>query len=116
VSDNNKLTKDLTRAAAASTKSAQMLQDRTDWWMSWRDRTHEEIAKVKRAASRRMTALEKKHRVELSKECSLLYQTERERTKHLVALDNEVEKVSASADKKVNNLEKVYDSKITLVM
>ena len=60
VSDNNKHTKDLTRAAAASAKSAQMLQDRTDHWMSWRDRSHEEIAKIKRAASRRIAALERR--------------------------------------------------------
>ncbi len=33
VSDNKKLTEDLTRAAAASAKSAQMLQDRKDRWM-----------------------------------------------------------------------------------
>ena len=116
VSDNKKLTEDLTRAAAASTKSAQMLQDRTDRWMSWRDRSHEEIAKVKRAASRRIAALQKKHQVELTKERSLQYRTEREHTKHLVALGSELEKASASADKKVNTLEKDCESKVALVM
>ena len=116
VSDNKKLTEDLTRAKAASAKSAQMLQDRTDQWMSWRDRSHEEIAKVKRVASRRIAALEKKHQGELTKERSLQYRTEREHTKHLVALGSELEKASASADKKVNNLEKVCDSKVALVM
>jgi hypothetical protein len=116
VYDNKKLTEDLTRAAAASAKSAQMLQDRTDCWMSWRDRSHEEIAKVKRAASRRIAALEKKHQVELTKERSLQYRTEREHTKHLVALGSELEKASASADKKVNTLEKDCESKVALVM
>ncbi len=84
--------------------------------MSWRDRSHEEIAKVKRAASRRIAALEKKHQVELTKERSLQYRTERVHTKHLVALGSELEKASASADKKVNNLEKVCESKVAMVV
>ena len=83
VSDNKKLTEDLTRAEAASAKSAQMLQDQTDGWMSWRDRSHKEIAKVKRAASRRIAALEKKHQVEPTKERSLQYRTERKHTKSI---------------------------------
>jgi hypothetical protein len=113
LSANNKLAKDLSVATAAAAKSDQMLQDRTDGWMSWRDRSQEEVAKVKQAARRRIMALEKKYHVELTKECSLLYKTEREHTKRLVALDNEVAKVSAGAEKEVTNLEEVYYSKVT---
>ena len=75
--------------------------------MSCKDRSYKEITKIKIAASRRIAALEKKHQVELTKVRSLQYRTEREHTKHLVALGSELEKGSASADKKVNNLEKV---------
>jgi hypothetical protein len=43
----------------------------------------------------------------------IIVKTEREHTKRLVALDNEMAKVSAGAEKEVTNLEEVYYSKVT---
>ena len=46
----------------------------------------------------------------------LLYWSEQEHTKRLIALDYELKKVCAAAEKKVNILGEVYDSIVIWVM
>ena len=114
--EKKKLESDLSKATAAAAKSEQILKDRTARWISWRERAQQELLKVKKTASRRVMALEKKHEQELLQERSVLYKAERGHTKHVCALEKKLSNVSAESKKEVARLEDEYCAKVDSLM
>ena len=104
------------KATAAAAKSAQLLKDRKGRWISWRERAQQELLNVKKTASRRIMALEKKHEQELIQQCSVLYKAERDHTKRVSALENKLSNVNAESKKEVARLEDEYCAKVDLLM
>jgi hypothetical protein len=114
--EKKKLESDLSKATAAAAKSAQILEDRTGRWMSWQERAHQRLLKIKKTASRKIMALEKKHEQELIQQRSVLYKAERDHTKRVSALENKLSNVNAESKKEVARLEDEYCAKVDLLM
>ena len=114
--ENKRLESDLSKATAAAAKSEQILKDRTARWISWRERAQQELLKVKKTASRRVMALEKKHEQELLQARSVLFKAEQEHTKHVSALEKKLSNVSAESKKEVARLEDEYCAKVDSLM
>ena len=114
--ENERLKSDLAKATVAAAKSEQILKDRTGRWVSWRERAQQELLKVKKTASRRVMALEKKHEQELLQECSVFYKAEREHTKHVSALEKKLLNSSAESKKEVARLEDEYCAKVDALL
>lgn len=114
--ENERLKSDLAKATVAAAKSEQILKDRTGRWVSWRERAQQELLKVKKTASRRVMALEKKHEQELLQERSVFYKAEREHTKHVSALEKKLLNSSAESKKEVARLEDEYSAKVDFLL
>ena len=89
---------EIAKLEAQAVKAEQTLEARTARWMSWRDKSQEEICKVKKAAERRVAALEKKYATNLSLEQSVRYKLERNHVKSIVALQNTIDSVRREAE------------------
>lgn len=114
--ENERLKSDLAKATVAAAKSEQILKDRTGRWVSWRERAQQELLKVKKTASRRVMALEKKHEQELLLERSVFYNAEQELTKHVSVLEKKLSNSSAESKKEVARLEDEYCAKVDSLM
>mgnify|MGYP006187340703 CR=1 FL=1 len=89
---------EIAKLEAQAVKVEQTLEARTAGWMSWRDKVQEDICKVKKAAERRVSALEKKYATNLSLEQSLWYKLECNHVKSMVALQNTMDCVRREAE------------------
>lgn len=89
---------EIAKLEAQAVKAEQTLEARTARWMSWRDKVQEDICKIKKAAERRVAALEKKYSTNLSLEQPLRYKMERNHVKSMVVLQNTMDSVRREAE------------------
>jgi chromosome segregation ATPase len=107
---------------ASANKAWSTLDARTERWTSYKEKRDAEIYLVRRAAKRRVLALEKKHEKDLKKhekdlaqEKSRNYKSEREQAKSIVNLASDINEVKSAAYKDAAMMEEYYEAKLAEV-